>query len=328
MRQIRVILWDSYRLLTAKKLFWVTLGISLFVAFLYASIGFNDQGMSFFFGLKKIEYDLMGIQGEVAKVAYMKIFTDWLVPWWLGCFSLVLALISVSSVFPDFLQKGSIDVAVSKPISRVALFLTKYLGCLLFVAIQVTVFCLICYIAQGARLGHWGLQIFWAVPLLVFAFSLIFCIPVLTAIRSNSTIFALLMALVMWGLSSAVYYIESGVFQATYSLNKLGEVMSEEETLQVSDGPYNVAKTIAMPFPKTQKITYMIKDKVLVEGVNMSEYGGVLDLLLGGSGPKLNEGMMTAVRNRHSMTYIIGSSLLFNLAILSLACWSFVRKDF
>jgi ABC-type transport system involved in multi-copper enzyme maturation permease subunit len=156
MRQILAILWDSYRLLTAKKMFWIVLFISVLIAMSYASVGFTPEGVSVLFGAYEMENEFLTSDSLLAEYFYMMIFTDYLVPWWLGMFALVLALISVCSVFPDFLKGGSIDVAVSKPVSRVTLFLVKYAGSLLFVAIQVAVFSLIVFLAQGLRIGHWN----------------------------------------------------------------------------------------------------------------------------------------------------------------------------
>ena len=49
MRAVLAILWDSLQLLRARRLFWVALYISVFVALTYASIGFNENCMSVFF---------------------------------------------------------------------------------------------------------------------------------------------------------------------------------------------------------------------------------------------------------------------------------------
>ena len=137
MRQILTILWDSYRLLAAKKLFWIVLFLTVLIALIYASVGFTPQGISVLFGAYQIESDLIVEGSMFAEYLYMMIFTDYLVPWWLGLFALVLALISVCPIFPDFLKTGSIDIAISKPMSRVTLFLVKYLGSLLFVAVRL-----------------------------------------------------------------------------------------------------------------------------------------------------------------------------------------------
>ena len=43
-------LLDAYRELNSRKLFWITLGMSVMVVIAFGSIGFNEQGMSMFYG--------------------------------------------------------------------------------------------------------------------------------------------------------------------------------------------------------------------------------------------------------------------------------------
>jgi ABC-type transport system involved in multi-copper enzyme maturation permease subunit len=338
MRQILAILWDSYRLLTAKKMFWIVLFISVLIAMSYASVGFNPEGISVLFGAYQMENEFLTSESLFAEYFYMMIFTDYLVPWWLGMFALVLALISVCSVFPDFLKGGSIDVAVSKPVSRVTLFLVKYAGSLLFVAIQVAVFSLIVFLAQGLRIGQWNYQVFWAVPLLTFVFSLIYCVAVLTSVWTKSTMFSLLMALLMWGATLTVQWSESLLYKATYSMSSMGMSIDREtgvadpsgEIYEPEDGlvkVYEVVKAIGTPLPKTREATYMLKKKISIRGTNMTQMSDFLDD--GASERERKEAKAQEdYDNRHSTAYIIGTSLAFEAAVLGLACLIFVRRDY
>ncbi|MCP5535281.1 MAG: ABC transporter permease [Akkermansiaceae bacterium] len=338
MRQILTILWDSYRLLAAKKLFWVVLFLTLLIAMTYASVGFTPQGISVLFGAYHIESDVI-VEGSIfAEYLYMMLFTDYLVPLWLGLFALVLALISVCPVFPDFLTAGSIDVAISKPMSRVTLFLVKYLGSLLFVAIQVFVFCLIVFIAHGVRMNAWNLEIFWAVLLLTFVFSLIYSVAVLTAVWTRSTLFSLLMALLVWGVTLAVQWTESVIYKFTYVAPASGlsvdigdgQTRKTGEQLEVDEGMekfYRIVKAIGTPLPKTRDATYLLKNKVTVRGKNMTKMSEFLEA--GATPQEQREAKaMEDYDNRHSAAYIIGTSLAFEFCILGVACWMFARKDF
>ena len=56
---IAAMLLDAYRALNARKLFWLTLGLSFLVVLSFGSIGFNEQGMSIYFGLKQIDSDFI-----------------------------------------------------------------------------------------------------------------------------------------------------------------------------------------------------------------------------------------------------------------------------
>ncbi|MEJ6636761.1 MAG: hypothetical protein QNL77_13720, partial [Akkermansiaceae bacterium] len=51
MKAFLTLLLDSFRMLKSGAIFWVTFGISLLVAVIYLSIGFDEKGVTLFFGL-------------------------------------------------------------------------------------------------------------------------------------------------------------------------------------------------------------------------------------------------------------------------------------
>jgi ABC-type transport system involved in multi-copper enzyme maturation permease subunit len=338
MRQVFTILWDSYRLLAAKKLFWIALFLTVLIALMYASVGFTPEGISMLFGAYEIKNDIIVEGSMFADYFYMMIFTDYLVPWWLGLFALVLALISVCPVFPDFLKTGSIDIAISKPMSRGTLFLVKYLGSLFFVGIQVLVFCVIVFIAHKVRLDVWNFEIFWAVLLLTFVFSLIYSVAVLVAVLTKSTLFSLLVALLAWAVTLSMQWTESLMYKATYVLPAAGiSIDVETGGTNISNQKldanadmerfYDIVKKVCIPLPKTRDATYLLKKKVSVRGKDMTMMSAFLEDQP--SAGELREAKaMEAYDNRHSIAYIVGSSLGFEVFILGIACWVFVRKDF
>ena len=338
MRQIFTILWDSYRLLAAKKLFWIVLFLTVVIALMYASVGFTPEGISMLFGAYEIKNEIIVEGSMFADYFYMMIFTDYLVPWWLGLFALVLALISVCPVFPDFLKTGSIDVAISKPMSRATLFFVKYLGSLFFVAIQVLVFCVIVFVAHGMRLGSWSFDIFWAVLLLTFVFSLIYSVAVLVAVLTKSTLFSLLVALLVWGVTLSVQWTESLMYKATYVMPATGILINPEtgganktgralDTNADMERFYGIVRAVGIPLPKTRDATYLLKKKISVRGNNMTMMSAFLEDEASAS-DRREAKVMEAYDNRHSTAYIVGSSLGFEFFILGIACWVFVRKDF
>lgn len=338
MRQILTIFWDSYRLLTAKKLFWVSLGFSVLIAVVYASISFDELGISVLFGAYTLESEFLKEGSPIAQYLYLTMFTDVLVPFWLGLFAIVLALISVCSVFPNFLEGGSIDIAVSKPISRVTLFISKYLSSLLFVGIQVLVFCFIVFIAFGLRMESWNFGIFWAVPLIIFVFSLIYCVAVLTAVWTKSTLLSLLMAFLVWGVSWGIQVAESFIYKIAYTAPAQGMVVDfEGGESEVSDEPqetdpglakfHRVIKMVGTPLPKTRDATYLLKKKIKINGKNLTQTSGFVDE----DANDFEKNSMKAqeeYENRHSEAYVVGTSLAFEAVILSLACFIFVRRDY
>lgn len=187
---------DAYRELNGKKLFWITLALSIIVVCAFAFVTINDRGFSVF----GAQIDNVGFSTRVIPEAtfYKFVFTSIAIPWWLGIIATVLALISVCSVFPDFVSGGSIDLYLSKPMSRIRLFLTKYITSLLFVGLQVFVFSLASFLLIGIKSGSWEFGIFLAVPLVTLFFSYLFCVCVLLGIVTRSALASLLVTILFW----------------------------------------------------------------------------------------------------------------------------------
>jgi len=191
-------LLDAYRELNSRKLFWITLGMSGMVVIAFGSIGFNEQGMSMFYGLWPIESEYVNSTTPWSRALYIGIFSDFIVGIWLTWIAIILALISTCTIFPDFLAGGAIDLVLSKPIHRAAIFAMKFVTSLMFVVLQVTVFCAGIFLCVGLRIGEWNWMIFAAVPVVTVFYSYIFAVCVLASVLTRSAITALLLTLVFW----------------------------------------------------------------------------------------------------------------------------------
>lgn len=189
---------DAYRELSSKFLFWIVLGMSGLVILFYASMGFNEEGMFLFFGLKQFDSQFLNSESPLSSLLYRGIFSSFIVSLWLAWIATILALVSTSSIFPDFIASGAVDIVLAKPISRTRLFLMKYIVSLLFVVLQVTVFCIGVFICMGWRIGEWEPKIFLAIPIVTVFFSYLFSFNVLIGVRTRSAMAALLFTGCLW----------------------------------------------------------------------------------------------------------------------------------
>ncbi|MBL9149410.1 MAG: ABC transporter permease [Phycisphaerae bacterium] len=210
------LLQDSWRLLRSRKLFWITLAINLLVVVLYGSIGFTENGVSILFGLTSFEAPRFRLGLPLARELYLTIFANFIVTLWLGWIATALAIISTTSIFPDFLSEGAIDMVLAKPISRTRVFLVKYAGSLLFVLMQVTTFCVGAFLCVGWRMGEWNWGLFVAIPLIVLFFSYLYCVNVLLGVLTRSTIAALIGTAIFWLVLWATNSAETIVRQIAY----------------------------------------------------------------------------------------------------------------
>ncbi len=209
MRVLFTILLDQYRELSSRKIFWLSLILSLLLVVAYASIGFSESGVSVLFGLYSFESEFINTETPLANVLYRGIFVSFIVGIWLAWAATILALVSTASIFPDLVTGGSIDLMLSKPVSRLTIFGAKYLAGLLFAILQVTLVCVGVFLALGWRLGDWNWATFVAIPIVVIFFSYLFCVSVLVGLVSRSAITALLLAFLFWFLIFSVQAAES-----------------------------------------------------------------------------------------------------------------------
>lgn len=374
--QATALLIDSLRMLRSRKLFWISLGISMLVMLAYASIGFGESGLSIGFGLYEFE-DPFFIEGSPwARALYLGIFSTFVVGVWLTWAATILALISTSSIFPDFLSAGSIEMVLSKPISRTRIFFVKYLGSLLFVLLQMAIFCAGVFLCVGWRIGEWNWAIFAAVPLVTLFFSYLYAFNVLVALVTRSTLAALLFTIIFWFILWAVQTAEVGLGAITAQQQvrierqsiameeqrarleslrdaeelrprderrretletevaanetRLAEARERFEAVERWHRPFELAMAI---LPKNQETIALIE-----RWIQPDQQYTMTEVMLGDfrqeQPPEERDAdaegarRVDAERRETSAAWIIGSSLAFELVILGLACWIFVRRDF
>jgi ABC-type transport system involved in multi-copper enzyme maturation permease subunit len=196
MTQTWAIFLEAYRNLNSKKLFWLVLSLSVLVVVAVACIGINEKGLKAAFW--QIDNDVVNTKQMPPDQFYKMIFVQVGIGIWLSWLATILAVISTAGIFPDLLTSGSIDLFVSKPISRLRLFITEYAAGLLFVALQVTIFSAACFLVIGLRGGVWEPGLFLAVPIMVCFFSYLFSVSSLLGVVTRSTVAALLLTLLFW----------------------------------------------------------------------------------------------------------------------------------
>jgi hypothetical protein len=198
--QTAVMFVDAYRELHARKMFWIVLILSGVVVGAFALVAVGPKGVT----VAGYELPIPLPPGAF----YKYLFTSLLIGVWLTWAATILALISTAGIFPDFVAGGSIDLYLSKPISRLRLFLTKYATGLLFVALQVTIFTVLSFVLMRWRSGLWEPGLFLAIPIVVCFFSYLFAVQVLFGMLTRSAIASLLLTMLVWFFVFAVHFAE------------------------------------------------------------------------------------------------------------------------
>ena len=207
--QTLALLVDAYRELCAKKLFWITMLLSVLVVLAFAMVGINENGMKLLVWQLPADFNGVTITSETMppSLLYRTMFASLAVPFWLSWVAVILGLISTAGMIPDLIQGGTIESVLSRPIGRIRLLLTKFVGGLLFMTLQVFVFSLLVFLVIGIRGKSWAPEVFIAVPVVVAMFSYLFAVCVLLGLLTRSTIAALLLTMLFWMI---VFVVNTG----------------------------------------------------------------------------------------------------------------------
>lgn len=196
MTQTPALLVDAYRELNSRKLFWITMMLSGAVVAAFAMVGLSPTGIKVLFW--DIPVPIFN-EGVISRATFYKLlFTNLGIGIWLAWGATILALVSTAGIMPDFISGGAIELTLSKPISRLRLFTTKYVTGLLFVTLQVGVFSVASFVVIGLRGGVWIPGVLLGVPIVVLFFSYLFGICVLVGLVTRSTIASLLLTILAW----------------------------------------------------------------------------------------------------------------------------------
>jgi ABC-type transport system involved in multi-copper enzyme maturation permease subunit len=354
MTQTLAIFYDAYRSLNAKKMFWIVLAISVLVVAAFAAVGINDRGLKIL--VWQFDTEPVTTQSLSAATFYKYVFVNIGIGVWLTWLATILALISTAGIFPDLVTGGSIGLLVSKPIGRLRLFLTEYAAGLLFVTLQVTVFCLASFLVIGLRGGDWEPGLFMAVPVVVCFFSYLFAMCAFLGIFTRSTLASLLLTLLFWfgvyGVGAAENTLlmfktldEKGLLREQMAGGPRGSqppaihppkretqlAGAENEPPEEHDPNYSLAMAhrilygIKTVLPKTTE-TIALLDRELIDLSDLPN--GAL-----GQPPRQSRQreaareMAETLRGR-SIWWIVGTSLGFEAIVLAGAALIFCRRDF
>lgn len=326
MIQVVTILLDSLRMLLARKLFWVSFVLTALVGVAYLSTSLNAGGMSLGFGWLQIDHAVIHRGSDEGEWFYIALFTSYITRYWLGSGAIFLALVTTVSVFPEFTKSGAIEISLSKPVSRCKLFWVKYIGCLFFVALQSTLLAGLVFAAIERELGYWNFSVFWVVPIITFAFSLIHCVQVLVGVVTRSSLASLLIGVCFWMLAWIVQVTEQRMYLRTY-LTQAQETQRADE--QQTQEIYHAILQVSRALPKVRDVTLYLDQLVTFrESGSMLEQVDLQLVVEKDVTQYRSDRADWRVRDRHSAAFIFLTSLGFEVVVLGLACWIFARRDY
>lgn len=356
MSQTWALIADSYRDLSARKLFWLTLVLSGFTPLVFLGLSITSDGISFFGavwggqGVMPPGYRL-NTDTIQSSLFFKQLFLQFGVNFWLTFVAAILGLISTGGIFPDLLSSGSIDLYLSKPISRLRLFLTKYFTGLLFAALQVLAFCIASFVVLGIKGGVWSAAVFLAVPIVVLFFSYLFGVVALLGVWTRSSTAAILLGIVFMLTVGAAEHVEGQLLTAQMKNEIVRErlekrarwFMATQQQIDSADKDrswldkwHGRLQSMLAPLPKTLETVDLMQRWLISAGELEARDANQRDpaddpvpiIASFSSDDVLAKARQQRALRQRPATWIIGSSLGFEAVVISLAAWIFCRRDY
>ena len=125
----------------------------------------------------------------------------------------LLGVIATAAVIPDMLEKGIVELHLSKPIERWKLLLGKYLGAVAAVLIISVYFLAGVWLVFGLRAGAWNVQVLLSAFTLTFIFACLYALVVLLGVVFRSTALSILGAfLYLFLIGGILHSREAGLY--------------------------------------------------------------------------------------------------------------------
>lgn len=144
-------------------------------------------------------------QLDTVRASILDAMVALIVDWLADKAGFVFGIAAISFFVPQLLEKGAADVVFSKPVSRGALFLSRYIAGLMFVTLLSTL------LVGGVYLGFWFTSdyndtgLLWSVLTLVYGFAIFHAISCTLGVFTKSTIGAILLTIVFMPVNCGMH---------------------------------------------------------------------------------------------------------------------------
>lgn len=112
-------------------------------------------------------------------------------------FAVLVGIFVSAGLVTSIMEKGTIDLLLSKPVPRWHYIVGRFLGGTLIMLGEVAYLVIGLWLVTGISLGIWSLNFLWSIPLITIGFASAYTVVVLFAVITRSSWFAVI---IMYGV--------------------------------------------------------------------------------------------------------------------------------
>jgi ABC-type transport system involved in multi-copper enzyme maturation permease subunit len=129
----------------------------------------------------------------------------------------LFGMFATAGVLPDSLDKGTVDLYLSKPIARWELVLGKFLGAVTAIGANILYFIGLLWLIIGVKVGVWDAGFLIAFPAMTFVFACLFAVVAFFGVLSRNMaiaiiagfVYLLIIAQLLEGRETGLYMIST-----------------------------------------------------------------------------------------------------------------------
>jgi len=152
---------------------------------------------------------------------------------------LLIAIIVTANMIPETFEPGSLNLLLSKPISRWGLYVSKFAGGCVFIALCATYLFVGLWIWFGLALGIWDRAMLLSIPLYIIVFAIYFSVSSLVGLVWRSPIVSVILTLIFWVACFSVGALY-GFFNTKISNDSLIAVLPANNQLIACDVTHQI----------------------------------------------------------------------------------------
>lgn len=113
-----------------------------------------------------------------------------------------LSIFATAGLIPSMLEKGSIDLLLSKPLNRIQVLSGRSLGALAIVFVNITYLIFGIWLILGMKTGIWVFSVLYIIPVVCLVFMIIYSWMALWGVLLSNSALTIMITYLMFGLSS------------------------------------------------------------------------------------------------------------------------------
>lgn len=126
---------------------------------------------------------------------------------------MLLFIIMSSSFIPSLLQKGNIELTLSKPVSRTELILGKFVGGVIIVFLALAYLIILVWLIISFKTGIWHFAFLQSILWYTLIFAILYSLVILTGVITRSTILSLIINVLILFPFTAILAVKDSISQ-------------------------------------------------------------------------------------------------------------------